>query len=78
MEPDENIKRIARELGCITEQEFQQLVGITPSTAKAWRNRGKAPQPVLLGCRYFYPLDAIRQAITERTKETPENPEVFL
>ena len=65
----DNLRKFANDLDCLIEEDFYQLVGITPLTAKAWRNRGKAPQPVLIGTRYFYPLTAIRQVISDRTKD---------
>ena len=68
----EQIAAIARSLGCLTEAEFQALAGITPNTAKSWRNRGKAPQPVLFGTRYFYPLSEIQKVINDRMATTPD------
>ncbi len=77
MEIDE-LRRIARDLDCICEQDFYSLAGITPLTAKSWRNRGRGPQAVLLGTRYFYPISAIRQVIAEKTKEPNEDLQVIL
>jgi hypothetical protein len=75
----DNLRKFASDLDCLIEEDFYHLVGITASTARAWRNRGKAPQPVLIGTRYFYPLAAIRQVITDRIKDEPAGiPEVFL
>ena len=68
MELDQ-LRKVASDLDCLIEEDFYQLVGITPLTAKAWRNRGRAPQPVLIGTRYFYPLSGIRHLIAEKTKE---------
>ena len=66
------LTKIARSLGCLTEQEFQALAGITANTARSWRNRGKAPQPVLFGTRYFYPLSEIQKVIDERMSKSPD------
>jgi predicted DNA-binding transcriptional regulator AlpA len=75
----DTLRKFASTIDCLIEEDFYQFVGITPLTAKAWRNRGKAPQPVLIGTRYFYPLAAIRQIITNRTKdESTKETEVFL
>ena len=71
----EALRLIARDLDCLCEEDFQALAGITPLTAKSWRNRGRGPQPVLLGTRYFYPMTAIRQVIAEKTKDHPETSE---
>lgn len=62
-------RKLASDLGCMIEEDFCQLFAVTPNTLRAWRNRGKAPRPVLIGNRYFYPLAAIRQVIIERTKD---------
>ena len=75
----DNLRKFANDLDCLIEEDFYQLVGITPLTAKAWRNRGKAPQPVLIGTRYFYPLASIKQLIIDRTKDdVNQSSEVFL
>jgi len=59
---------LARQLDCITETQFTELFKITPSTARAWRQRHKAPLPVLIGNAYLYPLDAIRAELKARSK----------
>jgi hypothetical protein len=74
----EEMRRIARDLECICEQDFYQLAGITPNTARSWRNRGRAPMPILLGTRYFYPISAIRQVIVEKTKDVSDDLQVVL
>jgi hypothetical protein len=59
---------LANQLDCITEAQFTELFSITPSTARAWRQRHKAPLPVLIGNTYLYPLDAIRAELEARKK----------
>lgn len=77
MEIDE-LRRIARDLDCICEQDFYEFAHITPNTARSWRNRGRAPMPILLGTRYFYPLAAIRKVIEEKSKEVTDDLQVIL
>lgn len=60
---------IARSLDCITEKEFQALLGITEKTMIGWRQTGKAPLPVLIGNSYFYPLAAIKEEMALRTRK---------
>ena len=71
MEIDQ-LRKVASDLDCLIEEDFYQLVGITPLTAKSWRNRGRSPQPVLIGTRYFYPLSGIRRLIVEKTKDVSD------
>jgi hypothetical protein len=67
MEIDQ-LRKVASDLDCLIEEDFYELVGITANTARSWRNRGRSPQPVLIGTRYFYPLAGIRRLIIEKTK----------
>jgi len=64
-----NIKEIARELDCLTEQEFCELLQITPLTAQGWRQSSKAPLPVLIGNAYFYPISAIKEEMALRVRK---------
>jgi hypothetical protein len=63
-----NIKEIARSLDCITEQEFCELLKISPLTAVGWRQRSQAPLPILIGNNYFYPLAAIKEEMALRVR----------
>ena len=74
----EELRSFAKDLDCICEQDFHALANITPNTARSWRNRGRAPMPILLGTRYFYPMSAIRQVIAEKSKEVTEDLQVIL
>ena len=65
----DQIRKAAAALDCLIEEDFQDLAGITANTARSWRNRGRAPKPVLFGTRYFYPLSSIREVIAERVQE---------
>lgn len=73
----EHQRKLASDLGCMIEEDFCQLFVLKHNTIKAWRNRGKAPRPVLIGNRYLYPLAAIRQVIIDRTKDEIAHEEVL-
>lgn len=62
-------EELAKQLDCLTERQFIDLFKITLLTARAWRQRHKAPLPVLIGNTYLYPLDAIREELEIRKKD---------
>ena len=66
-------QELANQLDCITESQFTELFSITSSTARAWRQRHKAPLPVQIGNTYLYPLDAIRAELEARKKSPRGN-----
>lgn len=63
------VREIADRIGFVIEEDFRMLAGITPSTCEAWRKRGSGPAYVLMGCRYFYPLSAIKAHLEESAKK---------
>lgn len=65
----DQIRKAAATLDCLIEEDFYSFAGITPKTARSWRNRGHGPKPILFGTRYFYPFSAIREALALRVQE---------
>lgn len=57
----ERVKQLAERLDCFTDEEVQELAGVTATTSSAWRKRGLGPAYILFGNRYLYP----RQAVAE-------------
>jgi hypothetical protein len=68
---------LAKQLDCLTEEQFTELFKITPLTARAWRQRHKAPLPVLIGNTYLYPLAAIKDELEMRKKDPRESSRVL-
>ena len=65
------LQGLADRLDCFTEEDFQLLAGITPSTAEAWRKRKTGPDYILLGKNYFYPRKCVAQHLEKLTRVTP-------
>ncbi len=54
----------------ITEEQFCELMEITPTTAAAWRYRSTGPAYSKAGNKIFYSLADIEVFIRERTKSS--------
>lgn len=68
MTDEERRAALAERLGLITESELIQLAGVTPMTAETWRKRGVGPDYVLIGTRYYYPIDALQKFLDAKTR----------
>jgi len=67
------LAELAESIGCFSEPQFQKLTDTELSTLDAWRKRGQGPAYVRLGCRLFYPKEAVREFIAQRMRrrDTP-------
>ena len=50
----EYLMELARRMGCITEEQFANLCGVTVDTVGSWRVRHKGPAHILAGNRHLY------------------------
>ena len=51
---ESRLRMLADSLHCLTEADFMLLTGTTAITVESWRKRGKGPEYILAGNRYFY------------------------
>ena len=71
---DARLRVLADSLNCLTELDFMLLTGITEGTAEAWRKRGKGPEYILAGNRYFYSRKAVLDWLESCTRQRPLTP----
>ena len=64
---------LARAVGCITEQEFCELLKIAQPTAETWRKRGKGPSFVRAGNAVLYPVDSVAAFIKAKARKPAGN-----
>jgi hypothetical protein len=62
-------RQLAADLALIPEEDFAALAGITMSTCKAWRDRGRSPAWLLLGNRYYFPRSAVVSHLSSIVRE---------
>ena len=68
--PDnDRIRELAQSMDCLPESDLCLLADVTPSTAEAWRKRGKGPAYILIGNRYLYPRTAVAEYLQSRVRE---------
>lgn len=65
----ERVRRMAEQLDCLIEEDFQLLAGATSNTLEAWRKRGQGPAYIRLGTRYLYPRKAVAKHLESITRE---------
>lgn len=65
----ERLRRLADDLECLTEEDFQLLADVKPGTAEAWRKRGRGPAWVRLGNRVLYPRAAVSDYLQSLLRE---------
>jgi hypothetical protein len=62
------LRQLAESVECITEDDLCLLADIAPSTAEAWRKRGKAPPYLILGNRPLYLRKGLQAFIEARAR----------
>lgn len=65
----DRVRELAASLDCIAEQDLCLLARIAPTTAEAWRKRGKGPAYVLIGNRFLYPRAAVSEFLHTLVRE---------
>lgn len=70
-ESSARLRTLADSLDCITEQDFMLLTDATEGTVKAWRKRGKGPDYILAGNRFFYPRSSVASYLATCTRQRP-------
>jgi len=63
------LQELAESLDCMTQQDFQLLAEITPSTEEAWRKRRTGPDYIRIGNRVLYPRKAVAKYMETLTRE---------
>jgi hypothetical protein len=63
-------RRIARELGCLVEDEMATLGRVEIATLRNWRSRRVGPPFVVLGNTVLYPITSSRQWIEKNVEAT--------
>jgi hypothetical protein len=63
------LRTLADSLDCLTEQDFMLLTDTTESTVEAWRKRGKGPDYILAGNRFFYPRSSVASFLGSCTRQ---------
>lgn len=63
------LRALADSLDCMTEQDFILLTDTTAGTAQAWRKRGKGPDYILAGNRFFYPRSSVASYLATCTRQ---------
>jgi len=56
---ESRLRMLADSLHCLTEADFMLLTGTTSHTVESWRKRGKGPEYILAGNRYFYARQSV-------------------
>lgn len=62
------VRTLAARLDCFTDEDVQELAGVTPKTAEAWRKRGVGPAYILFGNTYLYPVKAVAEHLEGLTR----------
>lgn len=65
---DVQAERLAREVGCLTENAMGTLARVKPETLEAWRKRGIGPPYARVGKVPLYPIEDVRRWISERVR----------
>ena len=68
-ESSARLRTLADSLDCLTEQDFMLLTGTTEGTVEAWRKRGKGPDYILAGNRFFYPRSSVASFLGACTRQ---------
>ena len=68
---------LARELGCLCEEEIAALTGCEVSTLRNWRAKRYGPPFVMLGNRCLYPIAQAREWIERNAEATISANTVF-
>ncbi len=63
------LRALADSLNCLTEADFTLLTDTTLGTVEAWRKRGKGPDYILAGNRYFYPRQSVADYLAASTRQ---------
>ncbi len=66
---ESRLRTLADSLNCLTEQDFMLLTGTTGNTVESWRKRGKGPDYILAGNRFFYPRHSVSNYMESCTRQ---------
>jgi hypothetical protein len=67
------LRALADSLNCLTEQDFMLLTGTTENTVESWRKRGKGPDYILAGNRYFYTRLSVAEYLESCTRQRSQS-----
>lgn len=73
LEIEKDRRKLAMQMGLISEEQLIELAKITPKTAEDWRKRSTGPRHKLFGNAYFYLLEDVIEFIKIGKKERMNN-----
>ena len=65
----DRLRTLADRLDCLTEDDFALLTNTKIDTVDAWRRRGKGPEYILAGNRYFYTRQSVADYLESCTRQ---------
>jgi hypothetical protein len=73
------VRAMADSMGCLLDEDLQELAQVKASTTEAWRKRGHGPDYAMLGNRILYTKDSVMQFLKSRIRQQkPEMKGAFL
>jgi hypothetical protein len=70
---ESRLRMLADSLHCMTEQDFMLLTNCTGHTVESWRKRGKGPEYILAGNRYFYARQSVADFLEYCTRQRSQS-----
>ena len=70
---ESRLRMLADSLNCLTEADFMLLTGTTNHTVESWRKRGKGPEYILAGNRYFYARQSVADFLESCTRQRTQS-----
>lgn len=68
----DRVRTLIDKLGYASEQDLQEIAGVTAGTVQAWRSRGLGPPYVRVGRRRLYPLAGLAKWMGQRARQRQE------
>ncbi len=65
----ERLRELAARVGCLVQEDYCALAGITESTEISHRKRGLAPPYVVHGTRVLYPVDTLASYLKTKIRD---------
>lgn len=65
----DRLRVLADRFDCLTEDDLVLLTNTKVSTVDAWRRRGKGPEYILIGNRYFYTRQSVADFLENCTRQ---------
>jgi hypothetical protein len=71
---EQELRRLAEQLDCFTEDQHGLLSGWSEETRRAKRKRGEGPPYIRHGRHYFYPRGPYAEYLKNRVRSRVETP----